>query len=67
MWQYITGMLTNFESLPLDRIHSMLKMFAISGPGSECSTQELQQFLDAKVHAQQLVFSAGTYKLPSVT
>lgn len=25
--QFIMGMLNNFDSLPLDRIHNMLKMF----------------------------------------
>ena len=29
---YITGMLTNFKTLPLDRIHNMLKMFVTDPP-----------------------------------
>ena len=29
---YITGMLTNFKALPLDRIHNMLKMFVTDPP-----------------------------------
>jgi len=28
-WSYITGMLTNLESLPLERIHQMLRIFAM--------------------------------------
>ncbi|CAM9148681.1 unnamed protein product [Lampetra fluviatilis] len=32
-WTYIQGMLTNLETLSLERIHSMLKMFAMIGPG----------------------------------
>ena len=27
-WSYITGMLTNLDSLPIDRIHQMLRIFA---------------------------------------
>ena len=32
--QYVVGMLTNLESLPLDRIHNMLKMFVPSDDGN---------------------------------
>lgn len=63
-WSYIVGMLTNLDSLPLDRIHQMLKMFASQAPGTECSLQELRQFLDTKVRTHQLVFHGGMYKLP---
>ncbi|XP_053613327.1 anaphase-promoting complex subunit 2 isoform X2 [Plodia interpunctella] len=60
-WSYIFAMLTNLNSLPLDRIHQMLKMFA---PGTECSLQELRQFLDTKVRTHQLVLQGGMYMLP---
>lgn len=30
--QYVVGMLTNFDSLPLERIHNMLKMFVSDPP-----------------------------------
>ncbi|XP_063627765.1 anaphase-promoting complex subunit 2 [Cydia splendana] len=63
-WSYIVGMLTNLDSLPLDRIHQMLKMFASQAPGTECSLQELRQFLDTKVRTHQLVLQGGMYKLP---
>ncbi|XP_022094921.1 anaphase-promoting complex subunit 2-like [Acanthaster planci] len=64
-WSYIVGMLTNLESLSLDRIHSMLKMFAMQGPSaSEFSEHKLRQFLDRKVREQMLVYSAGVYRLP---
>ncbi|VVC94836.1 unnamed protein product [Leptidea sinapis] len=63
-WSYIVGMLTNLDCLPLDRIHQMLKMFAALAPGTECSVQELRQFLDTKVRTHQLVFQGGMYKLP---
>ncbi|XP_041969112.1 anaphase-promoting complex subunit 2 [Aricia agestis] len=63
-WSYIVGMLTNLDSLPLERIHQMLKMFASQAPGAECSLQELRQFLDTKVKTHQLVLQAGMYRLP---
>ena len=64
-WSYIVGMLTNLESLPLDRIHSMLRMFAMQGPSSsQCSTDDLRRFLDRKVKDQELQFVNGFYRLP---
>ncbi|XP_077986811.1 anaphase-promoting complex subunit 2-like [Glandiceps talaboti] len=64
-WSYIVGMLTNLESLPLERIYSMLKMFAMQGPSAvECSEEELRHFLDSKVKEQKLIFSGGVYRLP---
>ena len=57
-------MLTNIGTLPLERIHSMLKMFAVTGPaGSQCTADDVKQFLDAKVKAGELQFSNGLYKL----
>jgi anaphase-promoting complex subunit 2 len=64
-WSYIVGMLTNLDSMPLDRIHQMLKMFASQGSGAvECGLPELRLFLDNKVRQHQLLFSSGLYKLP---
>lgn len=64
-WSYIVGMLTNLDSMPLERIHQMLKMFANRGPGAvECGLPELRHFLDNKVRAHQLLFSGGLYRLP---
>ncbi|XP_072176276.1 anaphase-promoting complex subunit 2-like [Diadema setosum] len=64
-WSYIVGMLTNLESLPLERIHSMLKMFAMQGPSaSEFTEGELRHFLETKVREQQLLYSTGVYRLP---
>jgi len=39
--QYVVGMLTNFPSLPLDRIHNMLKMF-VSEPPYDKSVHQLE-------------------------
>ncbi|XP_060697247.1 anaphase-promoting complex subunit 2 isoform X1 [Hemiscyllium ocellatum] len=64
-WTYIQGMLTNLESLPLERIHTMLKMFVMTGPVmAEIDMQELQAFLQKKVKDHQLVYSGGVYRLP---
>ncbi|XP_023245836.1 anaphase-promoting complex subunit 2 [Copidosoma floridanum] len=64
-WSYIVGMLTNLDSMPLERIHQMLKMFASQGSGAvECGLPELRHFLDKKVREHQLLFSGGLYKLP---
>ena len=64
-WSYIVGMLTNLDSMPLERIHQMLKMFASQGSGAvECGQPELRLFLDKKVREHQLLFSGGLYKLP---
>ncbi|XP_028910133.1 anaphase-promoting complex subunit 2 isoform X1 [Ornithorhynchus anatinus] len=64
-WTYIQAMLTNLESLTLERIHSMLKMFVMTGPMvTEIDLQELQVFLQKKVRDQHLIFSGGVYRLP---
>ena len=62
-WSYIVGMLTNLGKLPLERIHTMLRMFAVQGVGQECSPAELRVFLDRKVREQQLLLSGGMYQL----
>jgi len=64
VWSYVVGMLTNLESLPLERIHSMLRMFAMQGPGSQVSQQDLRTFLDHKVKEQKLIYVSGVYRLP---
>jgi anaphase-promoting complex subunit 2 len=64
IWSYVIGMLTNLESLPLDRIHTMIRMFAMHGPGSQISLSELRAFLERKVKDQKLVCVSGVYRLP---
>ena len=64
-WSYILGMLTNLESLPLERIYQMLRIFAMQGPSAvECDMQELRAFLDTKVRQHKLAFCGGNYRLP---
>ena len=64
VWSYVVGMLTNLDSLPLERIHSMLRMFAMQGPGSQVSQQDLKTFLEQKVKELKLVNVSGMYRLP---
>jgi len=54
----------NLDSLSLERIHHMLKMFAFQGPTTECSQSELKLLLDRKVRERQLKYVNGMYKLP---
>ena len=66
-WSYIENMLINLESLPLERIFQMLKMFAMQGPTAsvgECDIDEVRTFLDKKVREHALCFVGGQYKLP---
>lgn len=64
-WSYIVGMLTNLEALTLERIHTMLKMFAMQTPSTaELTAQELRHFLDGQVSKQKLLYSGGHYRLP---
>jgi anaphase-promoting complex subunit 2 len=65
IWSFVKNMLTNLNTLPLERIHGMLKMFAQGANASDLTTQELKQFLDNCVREQKLVYSGGQYRLPS--
>uniref|UniRef100_A0AAQ5YV39 Anaphase-promoting complex subunit 2 n=1 Tax=Amphiprion ocellaris TaxID=80972 RepID=A0AAQ5YV39_AMPOC len=67
-WAYIQAMLTNLDSMTLDRIHSMLRMFVATGPVvTEMDVNELEAFLQKKVREHQLMVSAGVYRLPKST
>lgn len=57
-------MLTNIGSLPLDRIHAMLKMFASTEASTQCTLDDVKSFLQAKVNNGELVYVGGVYKLP---
>ncbi|MCO5567286.1 hypothetical protein L7F22_020976 [Adiantum nelumboides] len=58
---YVLGMLTNFEALPLDRIHNMLKMF-VSDPPYDKSLQQLQGFLSGLVSEEKLEVRDALYR-----
>ncbi|KAG5603980.1 hypothetical protein H5410_025472 [Solanum commersonii] len=57
--KFITGMLTNFGSMALDRIHNTLKMFCIGDPTYDKSLQQLQSFLSGLVTEEKLEFRDG--------
>jgi len=64
--QYVVGMLTNLESLPLSRIHNMLKMFVPATDGErgyDRTEQELQRFLNRMVEDGKLELAGGQYKI----
>jgi len=56
--QYVKGMLTNFDGLPVDRIHNMLKMFATDPPYNKTAA-ELSSFLGQLVAQGKLNLEAG--------
>ncbi|XRB12947.1 anaphase-promoting complex subunit 2 [Pseudoscourfieldia marina] len=58
---YIMGMLTNFDSLSLERIHNMLKMFVVS-PKYDKSQAELSKFLQRLVTDETLMYDGGMFK-----
>ncbi|KAF8703509.1 hypothetical protein HU200_032318 [Digitaria exilis] len=61
--KFIIGMLTNFGSMSLDRIHNTLKMFCIAEPSYDKSLQQLQSFLSGLVADEKLETRDGLYLL----
>ncbi|GAB4829126.1 anaphase-promoting complex subunit 2 [Ancistrocladus abbreviatus] len=61
--KFIMGMLTNFGSMALDRIHNTLKMFCIADPPYDKSLQQLQSFLSGLVSEEKLEIKDGMYIL----
>ncbi|XP_057494205.1 anaphase-promoting complex subunit 2-like [Actinidia eriantha] len=61
--KFITGMLTNFGSMALDRIHNTLKMFCVADPRYDKSLQQLQSFLSGLVSEEKLEIRDGMYIL----
>ncbi|XP_024994243.1 anaphase-promoting complex subunit 2 isoform X2 [Cynara cardunculus var. scolymus] len=61
--KFIVGMLKNFGSMALDRIHNTLKMFCVSDPTYDKSLQQLQFFLSGLVAEEKLEFRDGMYFL----
>lgn len=50
------------QTLPLDRVHNMLKMFVTEPPYNK-KIQELQAILDKLVAAEKLEVEGGNYSL----
>lgn len=61
--KFILGMLTNFGSMALDRIHNTLKMFCVADPPYDKSLQQLQNFLAGLVSEEKLELRDGMYFL----
>ncbi|KAA8491063.1 Anaphase-promoting complex subunit 2 [Porphyridium purpureum] len=59
---YIIGMLQNFDSLPLERIHNMLKIFVVA-PAYDKTQAQLAEFLDALIDAEKIELVRGAYQL----
>ncbi|KAK9456962.1 hypothetical protein V1511DRAFT_495780 [Dipodascopsis uninucleata] len=62
-WSYIVGMLTNLQSLPIDRIQSFLKMLIPKDMGYARSIDELRDFLTLMVTEEKLEYISGNYRL----
>ena len=58
-WNYTASMLRGCGSLPLDRIHNWLKMYA----NSEITIEQVKYLVDMKTKEQLLKYSAGLYRL----
>ncbi|KAL8533782.1 hypothetical protein ACS0TY_009974 [Phlomoides rotata] len=61
--KFITGMLINFGSMALERIHNTLKMFCSGDPVYDKSLQQLQIFLAGLVAEEKLELREGMYFL----
>ncbi|KAF9623696.1 hypothetical protein IFM89_003841 [Coptis chinensis] len=61
--KFIMGMLTNFGSMSLEKIHNTLKMFCSADPAYDKSLQQLQSFLSGPVSEEKLEIRDGMYYL----
>jgi anaphase-promoting complex subunit 2 len=62
-WKYIVGMLTNVGPMPVNNIHSFLKMAVPKEIAYTKSQDELEQYLSIKVDEEVVELSGGRYKL----
>lgn len=60
---FVLGMLTNFDSLPLDRIHNMLKMFVIDPPYDR-TIEQLSAYMAQLTTEDKVVLEGGVYRRP---
>ena len=58
---YVMGMVTNLESLPLEKIHNMLKMFVLE-PVYDKTIAELEAFLAKLVNDGKLTYDGLVYR-----
>jgi len=58
---FVLGMLTNFDALPLDRIHNMLKMFVVDPPYDR-TIEQLSAFMSKLSTEDKVVLEGSVYK-----
>lgn len=58
---FILGMLMNFDTLPLDRIHNMLKMFAVDPPYDK-TIDDLKSFMSKLCISEKVLLEGKMYK-----
>lgn len=58
---FVMGMLTNFDSLPLDRIHNMLKMFVVDPPYDR-TMEQLSAFMAKLSTEDKVMLEGNVYK-----
>jgi len=58
-WNYTQSMLRGCGCLPIDRIHTWLKLYA----SSEVSIEQVRYLLNTKTKEQLLKYNAGLYRL----
>ena len=64
-WKYMTTMLNTVQTITIDRLFAMVRMFIIRGPTKKDVTiDHLRSLLDAKVRARELVYANNRYSLP---
>ena len=64
-WRYMTVMLNSVQTITIDRLFAMVRMFVIRGQTKKDVTiDHLRQFLDAKVRSRELLFVNNRYSLP---
>lgn len=63
---FVFSMLRSMNSLTLERIYSLLCVYAFHGK-HERTLIDVRNILDAKVKSNQLLYSNGLYTLPSTS
>jgi anaphase-promoting complex subunit 2 len=58
-WNYTQSMLRGCGCLPIDRIHTWLKLYA----SQELTIEQVRFLLDTKTKEQLLKYNAGLYRL----
>ncbi len=59
---FIMGMLTNFDALPLERIHNMLKMF-VTNPPYDRSLEDLGKFMNVLLLREKIALEGNNFKI----